>query len=266
MKAERPAHPVPKALVRRVSEAASDGVQAEFEQALKDLIGRLDIGGISMAGMTQAATHRSYCAEHPGISSNERLEFLGDSILGLVVGKYIFQTFTYFEEGELTKLRASVVSSHNLSKVARSIELGTILLLGKGEEASGGREKNSILSDSLEAVMGIVYLELGFAAAESLILSLIKPEIEAHALGPGHSDYKSRLQELLAQMAMKPPVYEVEWSGPDHARVFQATVKVDNGVLGSGTGSSKKLAEQRAAEDALEFLSNTKVNGSGAGN
>ncbi|TAN29701.1 MAG: ribonuclease III [Actinomycetota bacterium] len=215
--------------------------------------------------MTQAATHRSYCAEHPGVSSNERLEFLGDSILGLVVGKYIFQTFTSFEEGELTKLRASVVSSQNLSKVARSIGLGGILLLGRGEEASGGREKNSILSDSLEAVMGIVYLELGFAAAERLILSLIKPEIEAHALGPGHSDYKSRLQELLAQMAMKPPVYDVDWSGPDHARVFQATVRVESGVLGSGTGSSKKLAEQRAAEDALEFLSDATGDKSDAG-
>ncbi len=239
--------------------------QSQHEQALDRLIEKLGIAGMSRSGLTQAVTHRSYCAEHPGVSSNERLEFLGDSILGLIVGKYIFTTFSSFEEGELTKLRASVVSSQSLSKAARSIGLGEILLLGRGEEASGGRDKNSILSDSLEAVMGIVYLELGFAAAERLVLSLVKPEIEVHAHDPGLADFKSRLQELLAQMAMKPPTYEVDWSGPDHARVFEATVKADGKVLGRGTGSSKKLAEQRAAEDALEviaeFEQHTKVSG-----
>ncbi len=236
-----------------VSEVAASG-QAQSEEALDDLVEKLNITGISRTGLTQAVTHRSYCAEHQGVSSNERLEFLGDSVLGLVVGKYIFTTFSAFEEGSLTKLRASVVSSYTLSKVARSIGLGQILLLGRGEEASGGREKNSILSDSLEAVMGIVYLELGFVAAERLILFLLRPEIQAHANGPGYSDFKSRLQELLAQLGMKPPIYEVDWSGPDHARVFSAAVKADGTVLGAGTGSSKKLAEQRAAEHALELL------------
>ncbi len=239
---------------------ASPGSQVHHERELDRLVAKLEINEISKAGISQAVTHRSYCAEHPGVSSNERLEFLGDSILGLVVGKYIFKSFTSFEEGEMTKLRASVVSSHTLAKAARSIGLGQNLLLGRGEEASGGREKNSILSDCLEAVMGIVYLELGFAAAERVILSLIKPEIEAHAIGPGYSDFKSRLQELLAQTGMKPPVYEVEWSGPDHARVFQVVVKADGMVLGDGKGSSKKLAEQRAAEDALALLSDVEGN------
>ncbi len=234
---------------------ASAGSHEQHEWALDRLVAKLGIAEISRAGIAQAVTHRSYCAEHPGVSSNERLEFLGDSILGLVVGKYIFKTFTSFEEGEMTKLRASVVSSYTLSKCARSIGLGQMVLLGRGEEVSGGREKNSILSDSLEAVMGIVYLELGYADAERVILSLIKPEIEAHATGPGYSDFKSRLQELLAQTGMRPPVYEVDWSGPDHARVFQAVVKTDGRVLGGGRGSSKKLAEQRAAEDALGLLS-----------
>lgn len=225
------------------------------EQALDYLVDKLNISAISREGISQAVTHRSYCAEHGGVKSNERLEFLGDSVLGLVVGKYIFKTFSAFDEGELTKLRASVVNSYTLSKVARSIGLGQSLLLGKGEEASGGRAKNSILSDSLEAVIGIVYLELGFGVVEQLILSLIRPEIEAHARGPGYSDFKSRLQELLAQLNMKPPVYEVDWSGPDHARVFQASVSSDGRVLGTGTGSSKKHAEQRAAESALDLLS-----------
>ncbi|NNN19214.1 MAG: ribonuclease III [Acidimicrobiaceae bacterium] len=248
-----------------MSDGLSDGVQAQSDRALADLIHRLEIDGISKSGMTQAVTHRSYCAEHPGTASNERLEFLGDSILGLVVGKYIFETFSAFEEGELTKLRAAVVSSHNLSKVARSIGLGQILLLGRGEEASGGREKNSILSDTLEAVMGIVYLELGFSASQRLILSLIMPEIEAHAHGPGYSDFKSRLQELLAQISMPPPVYDVGWSGPDHARLFEAVVSVDGRILGSGTGSSKKLSEQRAAENALDFLATANGNYSDQG-
>lgn len=247
-----------------MSDAAVGG-QSQYDQALTALIERLGILGISRASLTQAVTHRSYCAEHSGTTSNERLEFLGDSILGLVVGKYIFMSFSSYEEGELTKLRASVVSSHTLSKVARSIGLGEFLLLGRGEEASGGRDKNSILSDSLEAVMGMVYLELGFAAAEKLVLTLLKPEIEAHALDPGLADFKSRLQELLAQVSMKPPFYEVDWSGPDHARVFRATVKVDGTIFGRGNGSSKKLAEQRAAEDALETLAQVEFDGEAAG-
>lgn len=228
--------------------------QVTRSDPMGSLVVMLEIESISELGIIQALTHRSYCAEHPGSRSNERLEFLGDSVLGTVVGRYIYDRFDSFEEGELTKLRASVVSSHNLSKVARYIGIGELLRLGKGEEASGGREKNSILADSLEAIIGVVYLELGFEAAQRLVLDLMKDEIERQADGPGYSDFKSRLQELLARLAMKPPVYEIEWTGPDHARRFSAVVKVDEAVLGVGSGSSKKLAEQNAASDALDLL------------
>lgn len=239
-----------------VNSEDDDGVErlANGYVRFRNLATNLGISGLSDVGLAQALTHRSYCAEHPGVSSNERLEFLGDSVLGAVVGKYIFDTFSTFEEGELTKLRASVVSAHNLGTVARSIDLGNYLLLGRGEEASGGRNKNSILSDALEAVLGAIYLELGFDEAERVILMLMRSQIEEFAEGPGYSDFKSRLQELLAQLAMTPPQYELEWSGPDHARVFRATVRVADVVLGTGSGSSKKLAEQEAAQNALRVV------------
>lgn len=232
--------------------ANSDGMMNSANQY--QLITRLGISAISHDGLRLALTHRSYCAEHEGVNSNERLEFLGDSVLGAIVGRFIFEEFAEFEEGELTKLRASVVSAQNLSKVAREIGLGQSIILGKGEEASGGREKNSILADALEAVFGAIYLELGFGEAERVILMLMKPHIETYSKGPGFFDFKSRLQELLAQLSMGPPVYEVTWNGPDHARVFHATVKVDLKVLGIGSGSSKKMAEQFAAEDTLRLL------------
>lgn len=228
--------------------------QSQFDKSLGDLVSLLSIEGVSREGLIQALTHRSYCAEHIGVSSNERLEFLGDSILGVVVGKYVYDAFPDFEEGALTKLRSSVVSAQILAQVARAINLGAILQLGKGEEASGGREKNSILSDALEAVMGVVYLELGFTAAEKLILGLLEREIMARAEGPGYSDFKSRLQEYLAQMSLQPPSYDLVWSGPDHARVFEAKVSVDGAIIGVGTGSSKKSAEQQAAHKALDAL------------
>lgn len=237
-----------------MSESRDSEVDSVTYESLIKLLSKWGLEILGQRAIERALTHRSYCAEHPGVKSNERLEFLGDSILGAVVGKYIFDKFSLFEEGELTKLRSSVVSAQSLSKVATSIGLGKLLLLGKGEESSGGREKGSILSDSLEALMGVVYLELGFSAAEKLILGLMEPEIEAHAEGPGYSDFKSRLQEMLAQLTMESPRYLVEWSGPDHARKFHATVSSGEKILGSGTGTSKKLAEQNAAENALHLL------------
>lgn len=238
-----------------MSESTDSEVDSAAFEPLSKLLSNWGLDTLGYPAIKRALTHRSYCAEHPGVKSNERLEFLGDSILGAVVGKYIFNRFTSYEEGELTKLRASVVSAQSLSKVAASIGLGKLLLLGKGEESSGGREKGSILSDSLEALMGVVYLELGFSAAEKLILGLMVPEIETHADGPGYSDFKSRLQEILAQLMMDSPRYLVEWSGPDHARRFHAIVSSGDKNLGQGTGSSKKIAEQSAAENALDLLS-----------
>lgn len=219
----------------------------------------LGLSGLTEGGLERALTHRSFCSEHPGSESNERLEFLGDSILGAVVGKYVFEKFPSFEEGQLTKLRASVVSTENLSKVSRDLGLGELLRLGKGEELSGGRDKNSILADAFEAVVGEIYLELGFSAAEQFVIKVLAPKIELNSQGPGHFDYKSRLQEHLAHISMKPPVYELSWSGPDHMRSFEAEVSSDGVVLGVGIGSSKKLAEQRAAQSALEILSGNEL-------
>lgn len=221
---------------------------------LSSYLEKLDLNGLSEDGIYRALTHRSYCAEHDGIESNERLEFLGDSILGAVVGIYVYAKFSHFEEGQLTKLRASVVSTQKLAKVAKYIGLGEILLLGRGEEASGGREKNSILADAFEALVGQIYLEVGFSAAEKFILGVLETEIAENAKLPGDFDYKSRLQELLAQLSMDPPLYELSWSGPDHSRNFEALVRSGNESLGVGNGSSKKMAEQNAARKGLRLL------------
>lgn len=217
-------------------------------------LNKLIVSGLSQDGIYRALTHRSYCAEHEGVESNERLEFLGDSILGAVVGIYVYENYSQFEEGQLTKLRASVVSTQKLAKVAKSIGLGEMLLLGRGEEASGGRGKNSILADAFEALVGEVYLEQGFAAAEQFILGVLETEIVENAKLPGDFDFKSRLQELLAQLSMDAPVYQLSWSGPDHSRNFEALVLSGEQHLGFGSGSSKKMAEQNAAREALQLL------------
>lgn len=221
---------------------------------LSSYLEKLELNGLSGDGISRALTHRSYCAEHEGVESNERLEFLGDSILGAVVGIHVYAKYLHFEEGQLTKLRASVVSTQTLAKVAKSIGLGEILLLGRGEEASGGREKSSLLADAFEALVGQIYLELGFSAAEKFILGLLEPEIVENAKLPGDFDYKSRLQELLAQLSMDSPRYELSWSGPDHSRSFEAVVRSGDESLGVGTGSSKKMAEQNAARKGLYLL------------
>jgi ribonuclease-3 len=198
--------------------------------------------------------HRSWCAEHAGWASNERLEFLGDSVLGIVVTDHLFRTYPELPEGALAKVRASVVSAAALSEVAIELRLGEALLLGKGEDSSGGREKPSILADALEAVLGIVYIEAGPRAASTLVLHLLLERITEAASGPGGQDYKTRLQELAARVLESSPRYEVVDDGPDHAKLFFATVRVDGIAQGNGEGRSKKQAEQAAARDAWEKL------------
>lgn len=198
--------------------------------------------------------HRSWCAEHAGWASNERLEFLGDSVLGIVVTDHLFRTYPELPEGALAKVRASVVSAAALSEVAIELRLGDALLLGKGEDGSGGREKPSILADALEAVLGIVYIEAGPRAASTLVLFLLLERITEAASGPGGQDYKTRLQELAARVLESAPRYEVADEGPDHAKRFFATVRVDGVQHGHGEGRSKKQAEQAAARDAWERL------------
>ncbi len=189
-----------------------------------------------------------------GEESNERLEFLGDAVLGLVVTDHVFRMYPGLPEGELAKVRASVVNSAVLAEVATGLDLGSWLLLGKGEDASGGREKPSILADAMEAVIGAVYLDGGWAAAQSLVLWLLGDRIAEAAAGPGGQDFKTRLQERAARMFDQLPRYQVTDEGPDHAKRFFATVSVAGVERGRGEGRSKKQAEQAAARAAWAQL------------
>jgi ribonuclease III len=214
--------------------------------------------GISFAdpGLRRAAlTHRSYAFEKGLDLTNERLEFLGDSVLGLVVTDMAYRTYPAMPEGQLAKLRAAIVNMQALADVARTLELGGIVLLGRGEELSGGREKPSILADALEAVFGAVYLDRGLDGARSLIERLFRPRMEAYVRGEGDRDYKTMLQELASQEIRAMPEYRLQERGPDHEKEFTATVYLAGEALGSGSGRSKKEAEQRAAREAHDAIS-----------
>ena len=202
--------------------------------------------------MVHALTHRSWCAEHPGDESNERLEFLGDAVLGVVVTDHLFSAFPDLPEGQLAKARAAVVSSTTLAEVGRELGVGLDLRLGKGENASGGREKASILADAVEAVLGAMYLDGGVEPVRRLVLEQLSQRIDQAAERPGDKDYKTRLQEVAAHDGFTPPVYALTESGPDHHKRFHATVAVGGERLGAGTGTSKKEAEQKAARAAYE--------------
>lgn len=198
--------------------------------------------------------HRSWCAEHPGTLSNERLEFLGDAILGWVVADLAFRRFTDLPEGDLTGVRKGVVNALALAEVAESLELGDFLLLGRGEGAAGGREKPSILSDALEAVLGAVYVDGGPGVAYDVVERLIGPRLGATAARLDHLDHKSRLQELAAADGLVLPEYRTRSEGPDHAKRFFTAVFIDDDNVGEGTGRSKKAAEQSAADAACKTL------------
>lgn len=205
--------------------------------------------------LAQAFSHRSWCAEHAEYASNERLEFLGDSVLGFVVADHVYRAEPGLDEGALTDVRKAVVNAVCLAEVAIDLDLGAHLRLGKGEEASGGREKPSILADALEAVIGAVYLDGGLDAATELVLALVGDRIKAAVDdGGGNQDHKSKLQERVALVSTTSPQYAFDATGPDHARHFTVRVTVGGHVLGEGTGRSKKQAEQHAARAALELL------------
>ena len=199
--------------------------------------------------------HRSWCAETPGVESNERLEFLGDAVLGLVVTDFVYRTYPRLPEGHLAQVRAAVVNAGALAEVADELGLGHYLLLGKGEDASGGREKPSILADAMEAVIGAVYLDGGWNAAAELVMTLLGERIAEAAAGPGGHDFKTRLQELAARRFDELPRYYVVGEGPDHAKRFAATVYLGGQQAGTGEGRSKKQAEQGAARMAWEKFS-----------
>jgi len=217
---------------------------------------RVLAAGLSPGLLERALTHRSYAYENGGLPTNERLEFLGDSVLGLVVTDALFRGYPELPEGHLAKLRAAVVNMRALAGVARGLMLGDYIRLGRGEDGTGGRDKDSILADTLEAVIGAVYIERDLDEAAGLVHRLFDPVIERSArLGAG-LDWKTSLQELTASGVLGVPEYNVEESGPDHQKSFRATVRVGGQVYGTGEGRSKKEAEQQAAEAAWNAISN----------
>ncbi len=204
--------------------------------------------------LDHALAHRSWCAEHGGAASNERLEFLGDAVLGWAIADIAFHRFADVGEGRLTDLRKSVVNGHALAEAANDIGLGPFIKLGKGEAAADGATKPTILSDAFEAVLGAVYLDGGVNAAFALVERHVATRLAYATDAVQTLDYKTELQERCARNARAAPVYTLSSTGPDHAKVFTATVTVDDEVIGSGAGRSKKAAEQVAAEVACRTL------------
>jgi len=207
--------------------------------------------------LMQALTHSSYANENPATApvSNERLEFLGDAVLGLIVGEQLYVDYPELTEGDMTKLRAYLVKQETLSQVSRRIGLGDHLYLGKGEEASGGKEKHANLARALEAVIAAVYLDQGIEVVRTMILKLIMPELHAAIIAGVVTDFKSRLQEYLQSQSQSPPFYQiVDTFGPDHDRTFVVEVRSGERLLAKGVGKNKKGAEAEAARIALELL------------
>ena len=207
--------------------------------------------------LTQALTHSSYANENPGSapSSNERLEYLGDAILGLIVAENLFRDFPGMTEGEMTRFRSILVKQETLARVAESINLGNYLYLGKGEEASGGKDKPANLARALEALIAAVYLDHGSLVTEQLVLEILDTEMMKTLYQGAVIDYKSQLQELLQAKAQQTPVYNlIETHGPDHNKNFTVEARMGTKVLATGIGRSKKKAETEAARIALEKL------------
>jgi ribonuclease-3 len=205
--------------------------------------------------LERALTHRSFAYENGGLPTNERLEFLGDSVLGVVVTETLYTSHPDLSEGRLAKLRAAVVNARALADVARRIDLGKHIKLGRGEESTGGREKASILSDTVEAVIGAIHMSGGIEASADVVHLLFDEVMHAAASMGAGLDWKTSLQELSAALALGVPEYVIEDDGPDHMKTFTAQVRVGGELFGNGVGRSKKEAEQAAAETAYGELS-----------
>ena len=221
--------------------------------AIEALLERLGVG-LDEQLLERALTHRSYAYEHGGLPTNERLEFLGDSVLGLVVTDSLFRTFPDLPEGQLAKLRAAVVNARTLAQIGRELGVGAALRLGRGEESTGGRDKASILADTVEALNGAVYLEHGMTVATGTVHRLVDRHVEESASLGAALDWKTSLQELTASLGLGVPMYVVTEDGPDHAKTFEARVALGDHLYGHGAGHSKKAAEQAAAATAYEEL------------
>ena len=202
-----------------------------------------------------ALTHRSFSYEAGGIPTNERLEFLGDSVLGLIVTEELYKKFPDLDESRLSPLRSGVVNMKALAQIAREIKLGSHLRIGKGEESTNGRDKNSILADSLEALVGAIYLQHGYEKTAEIILNWMKPSLNSVLTLGAALDAKTALQELAASLNLPSPEYEISESGPDHDKSFIATALVGSERFETGQGKSKREAEQSAAKLAHEHLS-----------
>ena len=208
--------------------------------------------------LENALTHSSYANEvRNGITSNERLEFLGDSVLSVIVAEHLFTNFKTIPEGELTKLRAALVCEKSLCAFSRELELGEFLKLGRGEEKGGGRERDSILADAFEAVLAAIYLDGGMEAAKKHVLRFVVEELK-HNTNDGFKDYKTALQEIIQRNPEESVTYILKnESGPDHNKIFEVEVHLNSNVIGVGTGKNKKQAEQMAAKQALELMGAT---------
>ncbi len=222
---------------------------------IKDLEAAIGYRFKNITLLQNALTHSSYANEHwhDSLKSNERLEFLGDSILGMLVAEYLYKTFPDRPEGDLTRMRADMVCETSLAKIAGQLNLGSHLLLGNGEELSGGRSRSSILADAVEAVLAACFLDGGMAVAETFVRNFVLCNTPASAMK--NTDYKTSLQELVQQKKDQVLTYRLAGeSGPDHSKVFTVEVLLNGTVVGSGDGSSKKRAEQSAACAAIDAL------------
>jgi ribonuclease III len=222
--------------------------------SLDELRANLGVPDLAPEILERALTHRSYAYENGGLPTNERLEFLGDSVLGVVVTETLYRTHPDLSEGRLAKLRAAVVNARALADVGRTLGLGSYVRLGRGEESTGGRDKASILSDTVEALIGAVYIDAGFEVATEVVHRLFDPVIVAASKMGAGLDWKTSLQELAADASLGVPEYLIEESGPDHQKTFTARVRVGDEIYGKGSGRSKKEAEQQAAETAYQTI------------
>ncbi len=216
---------------------------------------KIDISFNELGLLQRSLTHKSYANEkrNLNIKDNERLEFLGDAVLDVIVSEYMFFKYPDHPEGELAKIRSVVVSAPVLAQKASEINLGDYLLLGKGEEMTGGRKRDSILADAFEALVGSIYLDQGLAVVEKFVLDLLLADIKRVETGEHIHDYKTLLQEIVQKRSNSRPKYNViKEEGPDHNKEFTVQVDFEDDILGVGRGSSKKEAQQKAAKDALD--------------